>query len=205
MSSLLMPGVSTRIRQSLLSSLLVLFISLLFTLPLSAAIPTGFVDEVVANVAGPTALAFTPDGRLLIAQQSGQLRIVQNGSLLATSALDLSSIICSNVERGLLGIAIDPNFATNNYVYLFYTYDQLGNKSCQLSDPSPNNPVNRVSRFVLPANNIISPASEKVILSNIQSNWGNHNAGDLKFGSDGYLYITTGDGGKWLSSVGQQF
>ena len=90
MSSLLMPGVPTRIRQSLLSLLLMLFISLLSTLPLSAAIPTGFVDQVVANVAGPTALAFTPDGRLLIAQQSGQLRIVQNGSLLATPALDLA-------------------------------------------------------------------------------------------------------------------
>lgn len=54
------------------------------------------------------------------------------------------AIICSNVEHGLLGIAIDPNFATNNYVYLFYTYNNLGNTDCPLGDPSPNNPVNRV-------------------------------------------------------------
>ncbi len=161
-----------------------------------AAIPTGFVDEVVANVPLPTALAFTPDGRLLIAQQTGQLRVFQNGGLVSASALDLSSKLCSNNERGLLGIAVDPNFASNNYIYLYYTFDKLGDDVCRMGDPAPENPVNQVARFVLPANNVVNPASEKVILSNIQSNWGNHNAGDLNFGSDGWLYISTGDGGR---------
>ncbi|MFN8446823.1 MAG: PQQ-dependent sugar dehydrogenase [Caldilineaceae bacterium] len=170
---------------------------------LQAAIPAGFADQLVADVPGPTALAFTPDGRLLITQQTGQLRVYQNGTLLVTPALDLSALICSNVERGLLGVAVDPNFASNNYIYLYYTYDVVGDHACVLADPGPSNPVNRVSRFTLAANNIISPASEKVILSNIQSNWGNHNAGDLKFGSDGYLYISTGDGGHEMTQPRQ--
>lgn len=183
--------------------LLIFLLGVLAPRSLWAATPVGFADQVVADLPGPTALAFTPDGRLLITQQTGQLRVYQNGSLLTTPALDLSAILCNNVERGLLGVAVDPNFASNNFIYLYYTYDVVGDDACVLADPSPSNPVNRVARFTLPANNVINPTSEVVILSNIQSNWGNHNAGDLHFGSDGSLYISTGDGGHEMTQPRQ--
>ncbi len=70
-------------------------------------LPTGFTDELVAAIGSPTALAFTPDGRLLITTQQGQLRVYENGALVGTAALNLATggLICSNSERGLLGTA----------------------------------------------------------------------------------------------------
>ncbi|HEX6976486.1 MAG TPA: PQQ-dependent sugar dehydrogenase, partial [Vicinamibacterales bacterium] len=88
---------------------------------LVAAIPPGFEDTLVASVESPTALAFTPDGRLLITSQRGELRVVQNGTLLPTPVLDLSSRLCNNSERGLLGVAVDPAFTSNRFVYVYYT------------------------------------------------------------------------------------
>ena len=96
-------------------------------------LPPGFSETVVASgLVDPTAMAFAPDGRLFVAQQTGQLRIIENGQLLSTPFLSLN--VDSNNERGLLGVAIDPNFASNQYVYVYYTV--------------PGTPAhNRVSRF----------------------------------------------------------
>ena len=72
----------------------------------------------------PTAIDWTPDGRyMLVAQKSGIVRVVDNGTLRSTPLIDLSNEVNTAGDRGLLGIAIDPNFATNPYVYLLYTYD----------------------------------------------------------------------------------
>jgi glucose/arabinose dehydrogenase len=154
-------------------------------------LPTGFTDELVVGVGAPTALAFTPDGRMLITTQTGSLRVMQGGSLLATPALNLSAQICANSERGLLGVAVDPQFATNHYIYLYYTFKKFG--VCDTNNA--NAPVNRVARYVLPDNNVIDPASQVVLIDNIHSTAGNHNGGDLQFGKDGNLYISVGDGG----------
>lgn len=168
---------------------------LLAAAPLAAAVPAGFTDILVTGLGSPTALSFTPDGRLLITTQPGVLRIYQNGTLLATPALTFPSTkICSNSERGLLGVAVDPEFETNRLIYLFYTFKR--SDTCPQGDPAtPSHPVNRVSRFTLPDSNVISMASEVVILDNMPSPNGNHNAGDLHFGRDGYLYVSVGDGG----------
>jgi glucose/arabinose dehydrogenase len=80
----------------------------------AANLPTGFTEaQVGGNLSGsPTAMAFAPDGRLFVCQQGGQLRVIKNGSLLSTPFVTLT--VDSSGERGLLGIAFDPNFATNN-------------------------------------------------------------------------------------------
>lgn len=158
--------------------------------PVEAAVPAGFTDTLVASVGSPTALAFTPDGRLLITTQGSRLRIYQNGTLLSTAyGLDLTSVICSTVERGLLGVAVDPAFGvSNNYIYVYYTHRR--NNSC-----SSSNAANRVSRFTLPDTNIILTSTETILIDNTPSYGGNHNAGDVQFGKDGYLYISVGDGG----------
>jgi glucose/arabinose dehydrogenase/PKD repeat protein len=151
--------------------------------PARAALPPNFADQLVTNIGSPTALAFTPDGRLLIGTQGGALRVYQNGALLGTAAITLSPI-CSNSERGLLGVTVHPQFASNNFIYVYYTASISG-VGCR----------NRVSRFTLPPGNVISPGSELVLIDRIRSTAGNHNAGDVQFGKDGLLYVSVGDGG----------
>lgn len=154
---------------------------LLGTEPAAAAtLPAGFEDRLVTDVSSPTATAFTPDGRMLVTTQPGRLRVFEDGASSGT-ALDLSGRICANSERGLLGVAVDPDFASNGFVYVYWTVNRSG--VC----------VNRVSRFVLADGNTTS--GETTLIDGIPSPAGNHNAGDLHFGRDGYLYASVGDGG----------
>jgi len=163
--------------------------------PADAATPaeSGFADARIASQRSPTALAFTPDGRMLVTSQSGSMNVYrQDGTLLEDGALNLGARVCANSERGLLGIAVDPQFVTNGYIYVFYTFNKSG--QCPTGQPTnPANPVNRVSRFVLDSNN--NTSGEQVLVDNMPSPAGNHNAGDLKFGKDGNLYVSIGDGG----------
>jgi glucose/arabinose dehydrogenase len=87
-----------------------------------STVPAGFEDQLVAKVNGPTAIAFTPDGRILVTSHFGTLHVIQNGTLVATPAIDLSAKVCDDKERGLLGVAVDPGFASNHAIYLYYTY-----------------------------------------------------------------------------------
>lgn len=156
---------------------------LLFSIPLHAAtLPAGFTETRIASgLASPTAMAFAPDGRLFVAEQSGRLRIIKNGTLLQQPFLSLS--VNSSGERGLLGIAFDPQFATNAYVYLYYT-----------TSASPIH--NRVSRFTASSSNPdIAAAGSEVQLLNLPnlSSATNHNGGAIHFGTDGKLYIAIGD------------
>ncbi len=150
--------------------------------------PRGFSDTVVGSVPAPTALAFTPDGRMLVTGKEGRVFVFEeDGS--RRLALDITARVCSDVERGLVGVAVDPEFSSNRFVYLYYTREARG--SC--GPPGPR-PANRVGRFVLNDDSSIAPASETVIVDHITSPRGNHIAGDLEFGANGYLYITVGDG-----------
>jgi glucose/arabinose dehydrogenase len=152
---------------------------------------SGFADAPVTALPAPTAIAFTPDGRLLITTQAGLLRLYDNGVLSATAALDLRAVLCADSERGLLGVAVDPAFGSNRYIYLYYTFKKHG--VCERN--TARAPVNRVSRFVLADTGVVDRASETILVDNIPSPNGNHNAGDIAFGRDGYLYISVGDGG----------
>ena len=179
---------SARLRRLLLC--LAMLPALLWPGPVAAGLPNTFTDEKVADVPQPTALAFTPDGRVLVTSKSGQLRIIEGGVLLGPAAVDLSADICDNSERGLLGVAVDPNFNANNLIYLYYTFKKHG--SCPTS--GNQTPVNRVSRFTLVNNGPIDLGTETVLIDNIPSPSGNHNGGDIQFGNDGNLYVAVGDG-----------
>ena len=148
----------------------------------AAAFPIDFADNVVATVGAPTALAFTPDGRMLVTTQGGSLRVVANGSLVAAPALSIGSNLCTNSERGMLGVAVDPSFASNNQIFVYATYNKAG--QC----------INRVMRYVLGSNNVAT-GETTIWDANFQASAGNHNGGDIHFGADGYLYISIGDGG----------
>ncbi|MFN7976536.1 MAG: PQQ-dependent sugar dehydrogenase [Vicinamibacterales bacterium] len=151
--------------------------------PLHAAtLPAGFTEiSYASGISSPTAMQFAPDGRLFVAQQGGAMRVVKNGVLLPTPFVSLS--VDSQGERGMLGVAFDPSFAVNQYVYIYYTV------------PAGNGVVvhNRVSRFTA-SNDVAVPGSEVVIvdLDNLSSAT-NHNGGAINFGSDGKLYIAIGD------------
>jgi glucose/arabinose dehydrogenase len=191
---------------TLFASSLFFSITAFASVAVGQTLPAGFIREPVLTVSAPTALAFTPDGRMLVTTQGGTL-LVKNGSAAATTALTFGTAgttsgleVCSNSERGLLGVAIDPQFASNQYIYLFYT--ARNGSTCQTgtyvnagSYVTTARPVNRVSRFTLGSNNVVLPSTESIIVNNMPSPGGNHNAGDVHFGKDGYLYISIGDGG----------
>jgi glucose/arabinose dehydrogenase len=160
-----------------------------------AAVPAGFTDTLSVGVAAPTDVAFTPDGRMLVASQAGTLGVYDGTGALLGSQTFPASQICSNSERGLLGVAVDPSHAVNRYVYLFYTRRKPGGDCSTASPITPLTAVNRVSRFTLPSTNVLDLASEAVLIDEMPSPGGNHNAGDLAFGRDGYLYASIGDGG----------
>ena len=152
---------------------------------------SGLTDRLAATVTSPTDIAFTPDGRGLITTDEGRLRVLRPGGLVPGAAVNLTARIRSGGERGLLGVTVDPGFEANRWIYLFWTFDK--NEFCGVA--TDQTPVNRVTRYRLRANDTVAPGSARLIVDNIPSPATNHNAGDLEFGADGMLYITTGDGG----------
>jgi len=83
----------------------------------AATVPSGFTDSLVAGgLTNPTAMALAPDGRIFVCEQGGTLRVIKNGVLLATPFLTVT--VDSSGERGLLGVAFDPNFISNQLVYI---------------------------------------------------------------------------------------
>ncbi len=146
----------------------------------ATGLPAGFQDVlVVSGLSNPTAMEFAPDGRLFVTQQGGQLRVIKNGVLLPTPFLTLT--VNSAGERGLLGIAFDPNFAVNQFIYVYYT----------ATTPAVHN---RISRFKANGDVVDASAGELVLLDfdNLSSAT-NHNGGALHFGIDGKLYAAHGD------------
>ena len=143
-----------------------------------AALRSDFTELVVADgLASPTAMAFAPDGRLFVCQQGGALRVLKHGVLLPAPFLTVT--VSAIGERGLLGVAIDPGFESNQYVYVYYT-------------ATTPNIHNRVSRFT--ANGDVAAAGSEVVLLELNPlSATNHNGGALHFGPDGLLYIGVGE------------
>ena len=145
----------------------------------AATVPAGFTDAVVASgLSNPTAMALAPDGRIFVCQQGGALRVIKNGALLPTPFLTVT--VDSAGERGLLGVAFDPNFLSNQLIYVYYT----------ATTPTIHN---RISRFTA-SGDVALAGSETIIvdLPNL-STATNHNGGAIHFGPDGNLYVAVGD------------
>ena len=159
-----------------------LFVIFFFVRSLSfavTALPTGFVEsQFVTGLSGPTAMAFAPDGRIFVSEQAGKLRVIKNGQLLTAPFLTVT--VNSSGERGLLGVTFDPNFASNNFVYVYYT----------ATTPAIHN---RISRFTASGDKAVA-GSEVVLLDlNNLSSATNHNGGAMHFGTDGKLYVSVGE------------
>lgn len=180
-------GIAIRGRSRIVASAVVLLATLVAVLPTTSeratgAVlpPTGFSDvNYVGNLTAPTHMAWAPDGRLSVAGQHGAIRVVSaSGTLRSTPFVSLT--VDHTGDRGINGIAFDPQFSLNGYVYVYYTA------------PTPV-PHNRVSRFTASGDVAVS-GSEVVILE--LPNLGDaklHNGGALVFLSDGTLLISVGD------------
>ena len=142
--------------------------------------PAGFTrnESWVTGLSNATAFAQAPDGRLFIAQQGGALRVVKNGALLTAPFVQLT--VDSSGERGLIGIALDPAFASNGFVYVYHTTTSGGTH-------------NRISR--LKASGDVAEAGSETPLVDLPglSSATNHNGGAMHFGVDGKLYVGVGE------------
>ncbi len=145
----------------------------------TVALPAGFTRAPFVSGFGSrvTAATLAPDGRMFVAEQGGALRVVSAGALLPTPFVSLA--VLSEGERGLLGVALDPAFATNGFVYVYYTTAAGGAH-------------NRISRFTASGNVAAGP---ETILADLPplTTATNHNGGALAFGPDGRLYVAVGD------------
>ncbi len=133
---------------------------------------------VATNLDTPWSIAFLPNGSFLVTERKGDIWLIDQGK-------NKNALLVGNInnareigEGGLLGIALDPKFSQNNFIYLYYTYQQNGDDT-----------LNRVVRMVFKDNKL---SGETIIVDNIPGA-ANHNGGRIKFGPDGYLYIGTGD------------
>jgi glucose/arabinose dehydrogenase len=160
--------------------------------------PSLHVTTVVSGLNQPTSMAFLgPNDFLVLEKATGKVQHVVNGAIVGT-ALDLA--VNSASERGLLGIALQPNFATTHGVYLYWTQSSTGADSANLADV----PVlgNRVDRYVWdPVTQTLTFDKNIIMLRSFQADAGqpmrgNHDAGKILFGPDGKLYFQIGDQGR---------
>jgi glucose/arabinose dehydrogenase/PKD repeat protein len=188
----------------MVASIMLLVVLLAATGPAAAATyPAGFQEvTLVPGLSAPSGVAWTPDGRMLIIEREGRLRVVAPGGTTATTILDISNQVAAYDDQGLLGIAVDSQYASNHFIYLSYTYDV---------DPlfpdgsSPN--AARISRFTLAADNTLGP--ETPILGSrvsgpcpapsntvdcIPTDHSEHTIGTIRSAPDGTLWIGAGDG-----------
>lgn len=150
---------------------------------LPANLPTGFSETAVATgLNSATAMEIAPDGKLFVAEQGGTLEVWSSGSKLRNNFFQNTSLnVAAEGERGLLGIAFDPGYASNRFLYIYYT-TTAGDRH------------NRVSRFTANATGDLAVAGSEVVIWEGQAHSAsNHNGGAIHFGADGKLYIATGD------------
>ncbi|MDQ6907407.1 MAG: PQQ-dependent sugar dehydrogenase, partial [Chloroflexota bacterium] len=175
--------------------------------PAATVLPTGFSTQVVAaGIDQPTGFAFAPDGRIFITAKHGLVWVVKGGTVLPTPLIDINTIVNDYGDRGLLGIAVDPNFATTSpYIYLLHTYennpaDPTGKKTARLARYTVNGDVASpasaqtilgtvVGDAAHPSCNDFAIGADCIVSDNLS-----HSIGSVRFASDGTLFVSMGDG-----------
>jgi glucose/arabinose dehydrogenase len=180
----------------------------------AATLPPGFQETIVfSGLTNPTAVRFAPDGRVFVAEKRGVIKVFD--SLTDTSPdvfADLNVNVHNFWDRGLLGMALAPNFPTSPYVYVLYTYDHVPGSTAPAprwgtpgvySDPCPTPPgptddgcvvSGRLSRLQASVTGNTMTGAEQVLIEDWCQQYPSHSIGTVEFGRDGALYASGGDG-----------
>lgn len=181
----------------------------------AATLPTGFQEQIVfSGLTQPTNIEFAPDGRVFVAEKGGAIKIFDNlADTTPTVFTDLSALVHNQWDRGLLGLALPPNFPTSPYVYVLYAYGVPLNGGPTMDDActgasgganSGNCVISaRLSRLQISGNTMTG--SEQVLINDWCQQFPSHSIGDLHFGLDGMLYVSAGDGASFNAMDSGQF
>src|SRR5215211_363030 len=190
--------------------LAVILLALLRPVAAAGALPAGFQETTVfSGLTEPTTVQFSRDGRVFVAEKSGLIKVFDSLSdSTPTTFADLRTQVHNFWHRGLLGMALDPDFPADPYVYVLYTRDAtIGGTAPRwgspgaTSDPCPNPPgatadgcvvSGRLSKLTASGDTKVGP--EQVLIENWCQQYPSHSVGNLAFGSDGALYVSAGDG-----------
>jgi glucose/arabinose dehydrogenase len=173
--------------------------------------PAGFSEvNVFTGLTQPTAVRFAPDGRVFVAEKSGLVKVFDSLSdTTPTTVIDVRIAVHNFWDRGLLGMALDPAFDTNGYVYLLYAFDfnpVNGQGPPYWNDNCPDPPgatgdgcpvTGRLSRFKVKPNNTLDGGEQVLLTNNWCQQYPSHSIGNLVFDSTGGLVLTAGDGGSF--------
>ena len=182
----------------------------------ATTLPPGFQEVIFANgLTQPTAIRFAPDGRIFVAEKRGVVKYFNSvNDTVPKQLIDIRTNVYNFWDRGLLGLAVHPNFPSTPYLYVLYTYDaDFGGRAPKYgtpnadSDPCPSPPgatdlgcvvTGRLSRFtvVTDANGALTIGAdgERVMIEDWCQQYPSHSVGSLVFGHDGMLYVSGGDG-----------
>ncbi|MDX2195923.1 MAG: Ig-like domain-containing protein [Cytophagales bacterium] len=165
-------------------------------------LPSGFLTQRIARLNYPVHMSFLPDGRVLIAEQQGYVRVFKNGALLPGNALLLDSVYYQN-EKGLLGIAVDRNFTATGHVFFYYTINIQGNSISGVAIPGAQPILYKIARYTMQGD-VFVPSSKFTVIDlektpSFMTNY-NHDGGQMEMGPDGKLYVAIGDAELWCSS-----
>jgi glucose/arabinose dehydrogenase/PKD repeat protein len=166
----------------------------------AAAVPPGFTESVAfSGLSAPTAVRFASDGRVVVAEKGGRVKVFDSLSdSTPTLVADLSTAVQNYWDRGLLGLALDPNYASNGNIYVLYAYDKAPNSSQvpRWGDtcPTPPGPTDDGCVVTGRLSRISSTGAETVLIEDWCQQYPSHSIGSLAFGADGALYVSAGDG-----------
>ncbi len=164
-------------------------------------LPSGFQEQVVfSGLSQPTNIEFAQDGRIFIAEKGGRIKVFDGlADTTPTLFANLSANVHDQWDRGLLGMTLAPNFPADPWVYVLYTYDAPPGQTAPVYNDVCSNANNglcvvtgQLSR--LQANGNVMTGSEQVLIRDWCQQYPSHSIGDLAFGADGMLYVSSGDG-----------
>ncbi len=176
----------------------------------------GFVDKVVfSGLTQPTAVAFSSDGRVFVAEKDGRLLVYSSlADTTASVVIDLRTEVSNHWDRGLTGLELSPNFPADPWIYLLYTYDAPpGGTAPVWNDTCPDPPrsqtdgcvvTGRLIRISVNGSNTVT-ARTNLIVNEWCQQFPSHSVDDIEFGPDGHLYVSAGDGANFNQPDWGQF